>query len=248
MDEPKVFKPTRSKYLVLTTDYLLPIFICLSIISLICFVLYSPFFKITKINCSLDFKDCTDPALIAELDKLKGQNIFTISPGYITSRLTSGDFTIRESVMTRELPGTVGLELQSVYPVVALQIIGDPTWVIMDSKFRVIGTRTTDPNVPTVIVAGPINLTVGKPPTTDLILKALGIAKRLSDVLFSIKTISLIDDDTIELALADKRIAIFTPKKDELDQLRILQTILGDDTIIKGVKTIDVRFSQPVLR
>jgi len=50
------------------------------------------------------------------------------------------------------------------------------------------------------------------------------------------------------LALDSGKIAIFTPKKDELVQLRALQTILTDATILEGVNTIDVRFARPVLR
>jgi hypothetical protein len=182
------------------------------------------------------------------LDKLKGQNIFTLKISEISEKLTSGDFTIREVVLTKQLPGIIKLDLQSVYPVVALQVIGDPTWVVMDSNFRVIGTRDSEPNVPTVIVQSPLSLVVGKVPDDELIKGTLALARRLADELFSVKTITLMDSDTIELALSSGVKAIFTPKKDELVQLRSLQVILSDATIMTGVKTIDVRFGRPVLR
>jgi len=132
---------------------------------------------------------------------------------------------------------------------VALQVSGDdPTWIIFDSSLRVIGARRIDPNVPSVVVQGPLTFIVGKVPTDANIISSLELAKRVSDELFAVKTITLIDADTIHLALDSGKIAIFTPKKDELVQLRALQTILTDATILEGVNTIDVRFARPVLR
>lgn len=248
MDIAPVFHPSRSKYLVITTDYLIPFFICISVIFLAYFILYSPFFQVTTIECVADYQPCKDTSIIAELDKLKGKNIFTLSQSVISTRLTSGDFTIREAKLVRELPDSVKMELQSVYPVVAIQVTGDTTWVVLDSKLRVIGTRTSDPNVPTIMISESLTLTVGKTITDEVTIKALSLARRLADERFSVKKITLIDEDTVKLSLNDGRSAIFTPKKDELDQLRILQAILADATMIKGVTTIDVRWAQPVLR
>lgn len=238
----------RSKYLVFTVDYLVPTFIILAVLTLAYLLLYSPFFKIKEISCQLDYLVCDNQTILVELDKLKGQNIFTLSKDKVTSRLTSGDFTIRQATLTKELPGKVILDLQSVYPVVALQILGNPTWVILDQQLRVIGSRESDPNVPTIIVPGPLNLIVGKPPSDDLIIQSIRLARRLADELFSLKSITLVDQDTIELSLSDGRIAILTPKKDTSAQLRSLQIILRDDKIVQGINTIDVRFERPVLR
>ncbi len=238
----------RSKYLVITLDYLFPIFICLGVIVLGYLVLYSSFFKINTIVCTLDYAECLDPSVLAELEKLKGQNIFTLSEGRVTTRLTSGDFTIREANIKKELPGKIFLDLHSVYPVVALQIPGDPTWVILDQNNRVIGTRANDPNVPTVIVPGPLTLSVGKRLSDDLLIQSIQLAKNLADELFTIKSITLINDDAINLTLSDGRTAIFTPKKDLSQQLRSLQLILRDATMIEGIWIIDVRFIRPVLR
>lgn len=248
MDIAPVFHPSRSKYLVITADYILPALICLGVVFLAYFTLYSPFFAITAISCELDFQPCANPAVLVELNKLKGQNIFTLDTASISRRLTSGDFTIRESLIERTLPGSVSVKLQSVYPVVAVQIAGDPTWIVMDSRFRVIAKRTEDPNVPTVIVPGPLTVVIGQSPKDPLITSSLKLALRLADELFTIKSLALIDENTIELTLKDGKTAIFTPKKDELEQLRLLQVILEGATISKETRTIDVRFSRPVLR
>ena len=248
MDEAKVFRPTRSKYLVFTADYILPSLISLTLLSLGYLTLYSPLFRISNITCLLDFEPCSDPNILAELAKLKGQNIFTFQSSVVTTRLTSGDFTIRAAHLSKSLPASLHFELESVYPVAALQIEGDPTWVVLDSKLRVIGTRPSDPNVPTVMIKGPLTVVVGRVVSDEQVVAALTLAQKLADEIFTVKTITLVDQDTIDLTLPSGKHAVFTPKKDELAQLRALQGVLADATITRGVKTIDVRFSQPVLR
>lgn len=248
MDSPHVFEPAKSKYLVITADYLLPLFLSTLVIFLFYIAIFSPIFKVNHLTCSLDYGECSDPSVLAELDKIKGQNIFRLQPDSLRSKLTSGDFTIREVSMKKSLPDQVSFELQSVYPVVALQVMGDPNWVVLDPQYRVIATRESDPNVPTVIVPGPLILTVGKPVTDTILVQAIKLALSLSSELISVKSITMVDENTIHITLDSGIIAIFSPKIDESRQLKSLQVVLSDGTITKGIRTIDVRFIQPVLR
>jgi len=248
MDSPHVFEPAKSKYLVITIDYLLPIFLSIFVIFLFYLAIFSPIFTVKQVSCTLDFSECTHPSVLAELDKLKGQNIFRLQSDAISTKLTSGDFTIREVVMKKSLPDSIGVELQSVYPVVALQVVGDPNWVVLDSQFRVIATRSSDPNVPTVVVPGPLVLTVGKPVTDDVLVQSIKLALSLSSELISVKSITMVDEFTIHITLDSGIVAIFSPKVDELRQLKTLQVVLSGGTITTGIRTIDVRFIQPVLR
>ena len=248
MQIQKVFIPERSKYLVFTADYLLPIFIITCVALSIYLMLYSQFFKIGSITCKLDYEPCENTVLLAELDKLKGQNIFKLQTQGIASKLTSGDYTIREAIFTKTLPGSLKVDLHSVYPVVALKIKDLETWIALDSKYRVIKELNIDPNVPTVIVTGPLTVVLGKTVEDPLIKEALAMTDRLFKQLPSIKSVTLIDENRIDVELDSGKTAILTPKKDEVIQLRSLQAILQEVTISKGVRTIDVRFSQPVLR
>ncbi len=244
-----VFKPQKSKYLVLTADYFMPFLIILGVIIGGYLMRYSPVFSVVTIECTLDYQICENRGVLAELDKLKGSNIFVVSDREIVKTLTSGDFTIREVTMRKSLPGTLKFELHSVYPVVAIQVEGNPnSWLVMDDQFRVIGQRQTDPNVPTVIIDSPLTLTLGKPPTDPSILESLNVTKIFKQESFAYKSLSLRDLETIQLVLPNDKIALFTLNKEILPQLRALQTILADATILSGVGTIDVRFSQPVLK
>ncbi len=237
-----------SKYLVFTREIIAPSLVVLGVLALAYITIYSSFFKITSIDCTQDFRPCENPALLSELDKLVGQNLFTLPVSKLKTRLLSGDFMLRELEIHRRLPSHLQFTLQSVYPVVSLQISGDPSWVIFDSQFRVIGRHLSDPNVPTVIVSGPLTLTVGKVIPDQDIIRSLALALRLRDSLISFKTLTLVDPDTLELKLDKGIVAIFTPKIEESSQLHSLQAVLSDATIMQGVHVIDVRFAQPVLR
>ena len=248
MQIPKVFTPERSKYLVFTADYILPLIIIIFVCSSIYIALYSQVFKLKDISCQLDFEPCENIVLVAELDKLKGQNIFKLKTDSVSQKLVSGDYTIREAVFAKSLPNKLSVDLHSVYPVVALKIKDLDTWVALDDKYRVIKERSTDPNVPTVIVTGPLTLALGKPVADPVIKEALVMTTRLFEQLKAIKSVTLVDENRVDVLLENGKIAVLTPKKDEAVQIMTLQVILQEATISKGVRTIDVRFSQPVLR
>lgn len=243
-----VFRPTRSIYLVFTLDFFIPFAVILAILSLGWATLYSPIFHISHITCTLDYAECQGPDLLAELERVKGQNIFRFHRNVFATRLTSADFTIREARVERILPSTLVITLHSVYPVVALKIFGESDWVVLDDRFRVIKTISQDPNVPTVIVPGPLTLVIGKPPSDSSIISTLSLARRLADELFTVKAVTLLDAQTVSLTLNDNRQALLTLQKDELTQIRALQAVLADATITKDVSVIDMRFARPVLR
>jgi hypothetical protein len=89
---------------------------------------------------------------------------------------------------------------------------------------------------------------VGTVPSDALIIESLQLARQLFDQLFTVKSVTLIDADTLEVELESGVRALFTPKKDVHEQLGSLQAVLADGTIWKGKSVIDVRFTHPVLR
>lgn len=240
MQIQKVFTPERSKYLVFTADYILPTVIITSIILALYLMLYSQLFKIDNISCKLDFEPCENMVLLAELDKLKGQNIFNFQTQGVASKLTSRGLHYQGGSICQKPLGSLKVDLHSVYPVVALKIKDLDTWIALDSKYRVIKELHINPNVPTVIVSGPLTVVLGKPVQDSLIIETLAMTDRLFKQLPSIKSVTLVDENRIDVELDSGKTAVLTPKKDEVIQLRSLQAILQEVTISKGVHTIDV--------
>lgn len=238
----------KSKYLVITLDYLMPILISLFVIFGAWITLFSPIFQVKHIECQQDFEPCENENLMVELNKILKENIFRLNTGSIVSKLISGDYTIRTANITKTLPSTLRVELLSIYPTVAIKLLsGENEWIILDTKFRVIDKRDLDPNVPTVLVEALPALHAGQTIEDNTLLSTLVLARSLSNELPSVKTIEL-SGNTIKLTLSDGKLALLTTTKDQTVQIRTLQAILSDSTIISGIGIIDVRFAQPVLR
>lgn len=247
MEKTREFQPTRSRYLVITRDYLLPVLLIITAVLVWWIVFYTRLFSLTRIDCLQDFEPCENPYILTELQRYLGVNLLRFDSAVIKRRLTGADFSIRQVEVTKTLPGTLQVSLSSVYPTVAARLAGESKWVIFDDKLRVIGQKTKDPNVPTLITEELTGMTVGLPPADQALLSALDLTKRLSSSLSGIRSITLKGSDII-LALNNNLTALMTTERDESAQITSLQLVLRDDTILSGVTTIDVRYSQPVLR
>lgn len=239
---------SKSKYIVLTYDLILPLIIIFGIIGGIAVSLKSDLFAVKIIRCRVDYQDCPVGPVMAELEKYIGHNLLTVQTDELEQRLTAGDFTIREAVITKKLPDTLSVELQSVYPVAALRVEGvESEWIVFDSGYRVIGKRTSDPNVPTVLVKTAPTVHAGYRIDDPALVKALDYTLLIASEINSVTAVAL-EGDTLTLVLASGKTALLTTVKDSMAQIRTLQAILQANTMNSEVRTIDVRFSKPVLR
>ena len=248
MQSAPTFTPPKPKYFLLTSDLIVPLLVIVSVIFLLWIVLFSPVFVIQNIECQLDSRPCPTSSITAEIDKAKGINIFRFKSDSLTSRLTSADFTIRQVDIKKILPQTLHLELSSVYPVVALKLADSDDWVLFDDKLRVIRQYSQDPNVPTVIISTPLTLRVGESPTDPELTNVLSLTRSLSTKIVGLKSLTL-NNHTLTLTFTDAAYtALLSPTEDLDTQISSLQAILRNDTIKAGVRVIDVRFAQPVLK
>lgn len=239
----------KSKYFVLTADFLIPLLLIVLAIAGYVAAFHTQLFALTNITCQLDYQPCDNPSVLAELDNYRGQNLLNFDQEYLRNRLLSGDFTIRELELTRELPSTLKVDLLSTYPVVALQSRDDQLhWISLDERFRVIGVRETDPNVPTLTISSVPPFQLGGTFADPLINSTLELALDLTSEISSVKTIELTSDSTITLTLDNGVEVLFTTEHDQQAQLLTLQSLLQNEEIISTYHTIDVRYSQPVLK
>lgn len=248
MNIPKIFKPLPSKYLVLTQDILLPIAIIISILILSYLALFSSFFKVTDIECIHDFVPCKDENIKVELENLRNQNIFRLKSDVVMTRLKSGNYMLKEAELSKELPNKISIKLSSVSGSVAIKLKDQDTWLVLDNDYRYISTWDIDPNVPTLNITTSVSAVVGQKLKDDNLLLCLDMMKYLSKNLKSVKNYTLVDNSYLELSLENNKVAIFSPSKDIVLQLKALQSVLSDATITKSAHSIDVRFTQPVLR
>jgi len=240
---------SRSKYLILTTDYLIPIGIILLTITGYFISYHSSLFAIDQINCTLDYQPCLAGSVVSELDKSLGNNLVSLDTDHIKSRLLSGEYTIRSVEFSRTFPNTLNVTLLSTYPVIALQLTDNPTeWIAIDERMRVIAVINTDPNVPTVTLDSTPPFHLGQEISDTNVVEALQLALEISRELRSVTTIHLGADSTVTLKLSSGVTALLTTTRSRSEQIYTLQSILADQDIIQNHKLVDVRFSQPMLK
>lgn len=238
----------KSRYFVLTADFIIPVLIILLVIASLLFITRGRLFAIKTVDCLRDYQPCTDNHLLTELDKLKGANLFTFNKSELRTRILENNKTIENVEVTSSLPNKVSVNLISSSPSVALQLKDNSTvWVVLDQEFRVIAVRESDPNVPTVKVSTMEEISIGNPITSKETQGALEVALSIKNNFIQAETISL-TDDVITLDLTEGKTALLSSKADIAEQLITLQAILADDTISESASLIDVRYTQPVIK
>lgn len=237
----------KSKYFVAGLEYGVPLVVVVIVCTLIYLAFYSSYFRLSNLSCSQDFEPCQNPHLLAEIEKLRGQNIFLINPSKVIAHLTSGDYLLREGQLERVLPNTLNLSLQSVYPVLAVKVSGTDRYATLDPSLRVIRLTTIDPNVPVVVINEQLTFTLAQPVTNEKIVPILQKSLIIAESIPGIKSL-LVEGDNLSIELSSGHLAIFSIHRDIAEQVSALRSVLSDATITEGVAIIDVRFSQPVLR
>lgn len=248
MQSALTFTPPKPKYFLITSDIVIPLLVIIFVLFCLWLTLFSSLFSIQTIECQLDSRPCPSSSITYEINSAIGFNIFRYDTKNLVNRLTSADFTVRKVDVAKKLPHTLHLELSSVYPVVALQLVGGNDWLIFDEQLRLINNHVTDPNVPTVIVPGPISLRIGVAPTDPELRSALTLARSLATTISDFKSLSLDNHNLILTFRSASYTAILSPSGDIDQQITSLQAILRNATINQGVRVIDVRFAQPILK
>lgn len=244
------FRPVRSKYLVLTTDYAIPLIVIAVVISTWFIATQTSAFTIRSITCKRGQDPCQDPAILSELDKYIGTNLLELREDNIQSTIIEGSKTVKSVVIVRRIPNSVEVSLVSTEPRVALKVESETSsWVILDDNLRVIRIQSQDPNLPTVLASQQHQVQIGQRINSEGVGRALELALEISEQFFTVKSIAL-EGDTVVLVLPGNKKALMTTRKETYDQLIILQAILADDAISQSAtyNTIDVRFDQPVLK
>lgn len=236
----------KSKYLVITSDYLVPLGITVGVLLLIWLTLFSSSFAIKKVICEADHEPCANSALEKEIEKIIGQNTLRFRENELRAKLLSGEFTVREVEITRTLPGTVKVSVYSVLPVVALLQVGDPRYVTLDKDYRVIKLTSTNPNVPVVSVSSLPPIQLGKKLEGEF-LPLLSLVLELVRAFPAYQSIEYPAPNMVKLALPEIT-AVFSTGVETDKQIRLLQAVLSDSTILSGKQIVDVRFTQPVLK
>ncbi|GEM_PF-830258 len=240
------FKPVRSPYFVLTTDYLVPILVIIFSL-LVWFIAFrTAIFHLSDVKCEREMEPCNNPYILSELEKYKSQNLLTLNVSEIESKLKAGDPTISRVLITKQLPRTLSISITSSTPSLALRVSSENTWILLDENLRVVRLSPIATALPTLEISEPLTVQIGQAIESDV-----GVAAQLLRTLsksIDMRLVSL-DKDLVKVTLADGIVALLTTQKDVNNQVLALQAVLRDDTIDRTkYRVIDVRFDKPVLK
>lgn len=237
-----------SKYFVLTLSYLIPIGIIALCAGSIYIMLFSSYFQVRQIECQQDVAEsCQNQFVTSELETLKGQNLFLLSDHELRTRLMQGDPTIREITLVKTIPNKVTLNVQSVYPVIALSTQDSSSHLILSDDYVVIRTSQSNPNIPIARYDQPLSLRVGQKIEDQDLRQILSACVELASAFPGTTEITITGRD-LGIRLNRGQSAVFTINRPVDEQIIALRTILLDATIREGATQFDVRYKQPIIR
>lgn len=240
---------TPSKYFVATSQVLPPILVILFSLTSLYALFFSPLFKVTKVECYQDLNEsCQNGFVLAEVGESLSENLFLLDEHELGGRIMRGDPTIRALEYRKVLPGTLILQIQTVYPTLALGIEGSSSLLILDTDFRIIKSTDADPNVPIVRYNKSLSLRVGERIGDDALRSQLSACLKIVGNIPGSKN-CMVEGGGLTVLLEDgKTNAIFTTARDLDEQLSALHTIRQGVTISGSNPVIDVRYQQPIIK
>ncbi len=238
-----------SKYFVATSQFLLPTAAIALSIATIYLTFFSSYFKITDIECYQDVDEpCQNGFLLKDQDQFLGQNIFLLDTEAMAQRLKKGDPTIRSLEYIKTLPGKLTLQIQSVYPSLALGTQGSEDLLILDSDYRIIKSSKESSNVPVIRYDQELSIRVGERIEQEELRTILSACQKIAAQVPGTTSFTIKDGGIQVILPPGDTQAIFTTTRDLDAQLSALHTIREGVTISGSGTVIDVRYLQPIIK
>lgn len=240
----------NSKYFVATSQFVAPFLVLVTSVTALYFMYFSHYFQLKKIECFQDVGEtCQNGHLMAEHNQLVGNNLLRLDLESMRERILRADPTIRQLQYKKILPNTLVINIQSVYPTIALGVSGSEELLVLDNEYRLIKKTMTFPNVPIVSLKDKsITLAVGNTLSDDTLRTILNTCLALASNLTS-STLYEVTNNDITVSLEDSGTkAMFTTLRPIEDQLSALHAIRSDATILNKGSLIDLRYHQPIIK
>jgi len=240
---PKIFKPPKNKYFLISAKTILFLLSIAGLISFFFWLFKGDLFKVKSIDCNKNGFGClkNESSL---LETLYGQNIFLLK-----TRKFSQDF-IKKNPMTYQikvkkiLPSSLKITLYSREPIAIVQT--EKEVLLIDSSGFIFGKKENlKEKLPTIILSH--GIAIGETITAEKEKKAILLIKKLQESFINFEQINLSGGDFLEVISPEKMIATFSAQKALSPQVDSLQYILHHSRIGKKVIKVDLRFDKPIL-
>ena len=211
--------------------------LCIS--GLVAFLAFSPTFKISRLFCQVDTSPCPPPVLV-ELNQLKGLSVFLVKTQPVKTKLAQANPAYRDINFQVQFPNSIRLEITSRQPFAVVKISTDSAGLVVDQDAVVLPSSSPP--------AANLALIIAPDPQALITATAVKLAGLFQDYYLPFNQIMVTPDQVIQVSLPAGTLVRFSPLKDLTSQLRSLQLILKQATIVEHQpRIIDVRFDKPIL-
>jgi len=240
---PKIFKPPKSKYFLITAKTILVLLSVGAVAGLFFWFGTSDFFKVKTIDCFKENFGCSQQENFL-FESLYGQNIFFLQTKIHSQNIAKKNPEILKVKIAKKLPNSLKIIL---IPRKAVAIFkkGEEKLLVDQTGFVFARAEKTQTQLPLIITNRP--LAIGEYLLSDLEKKALFLSSKLEGSFIHFGEIRLTNDDFLEVHDPGKLIATFSAQKPLTPQVDSLQYILNHSRMNQKVLKIDLRFDKPIL-
>ncbi|HZZ99042.1 MAG TPA: cell division protein FtsQ/DivIB [Candidatus Saccharimonadia bacterium] len=222
--------------------FVLPVLILIVLIGAL--ITAKRFFVISTLNCEMDGGSCPE-AVIAELERLRGQSIFFVETRELEQKLHAALPKAKTLDFEKRPPHTVSLAITS-YPSAFFVSVGQH-YFLLNEAGHVVDQTDTLPAGEYVISLPLDSLQTGENIDQATFSALLALTTELRKTSLSVNDIVYVSPEEMTLHLANQYTAILK-QDDVFSQLATLQRILNEATMGESGHVIDVRFAHPIVR
>ncbi len=225
----------------------------LSKILSICFLiyllyfLYQKTFTIKHTNCQLGENACP-PEVVAEIDRLKGQNLLFLESKTIEQKILNANPAFKNAYLELTLPARLSLSLTQADLLAQLATSTESGVLLIGENKQIIGFQKTPlKDLSTILVKNTANLSIGQDINQPEINLAINLANQLNKSFVNFQTITAQNTNTLIVLLDQGQQVFFDPNQDIDKQVISLQLIISQAQD-KTFQSIDLRYSKPIIK
>jgi cell division septal protein FtsQ len=208
-------------------------------------IFLSPIFKVKNILCTADKFAC-DAAITGSLSRDLNQNLLFLNTSSNKQEILYSYPQIAEVVIRRQLPDTLNVSLTLRQPVAVIEDKLQRRFLV--DKNQMIYAEGNQEGLPVIKTQEAVVL--GEIAVSQEMGAVLRLVQILQESSLTVKSITIISQEYLELALESGDTVYFNAQKDIAKEVDTLNYIFQHNTPNGGKKTqiIDLRFDDPIVK
>ena len=210
----------------------------------------SPLFRLSKIDCQQEISACPE-YILAYLNHFKASLIWELDTHQLSQQILAVTPQAQEVNINVHFPNTLIVSIKNTQPFVFLTLPDQSEGLIINTRLKVIERHQNNyQRLPQIIINHTISsdISIGSSISHQPIAFTLDYLKSLQSSGIGFTKAIVYSPDDIHIHLANNKIALISSHQAFSRQLTTLQLILSKDTMTESHPVIDTRHSRPVLK